>query len=257
MSRKIIAGFMLSVLLVAGLESSSLFIDVAKAAPVYVDTFAITAQEGVGNCILQNGKYSGSGSAPFTVASNGDYFVEITASTGAWWAIVETATFDPDVDIATQYLGYGDNSGFTVVNATLATGIDYTLITYFNGGYNAAASGKAICESFSFSAGFTLDLYYDFVPSASGIQALSQPQIGMISISTAQAQPVYESADGGVVRNADGKELWLPSDYDGNGFDTYLVLSSVDMDGTTWLEIFIGNGSANVWVPLDGVTVIE
>lgn len=86
---------------------------------------------------------------------------------------------------------------------------------------------------------------------------LPHPQIGMISMSVGQSQPVYESAAGSIVRYSGGVELWLPQDYDGSGADTHLVLSSVDVDGRTWVEIFIGSGSSTVWVPLDKVTVIE
>ncbi len=93
----------------------------------------------------------------------------------------------------------------------------------------------------------------------SGASSPAQPssQVGMISISTAQAQPVYESAGGNVVRDSGGNELWLPQDYDGSGADTHLVMSSSDIDGRTWYEIWIGDQSNLVWVPADKVTVVE
>ncbi len=86
---------------------------------------------------------------------------------------------------------------------------------------------------------------------------LPNPQIGMISISTSQAQPVYESAGGDVVRDGSGNELRLPQDYDGNGFDTHLVMSSTEIDGQLWYEIWIGGQGTTVWLPADNVTVVE
>ena len=102
------------------------------------------------------------------------------------------------------------------------------------------------------------------IPSCAGVPyfglavpQLPAPQIGMISISASQTQPVYEAAGGGVVRDADGNELWLPQDYDGNGYDTHLVMSSTEIDGQTWYEVWIGAASSTVWVPADKVTIVE
>lgn len=81
------------------------------------------------------------------------------------------------------------------------------------------------------------------------------PQAGMVSIS--QGQPVYDSAGGNVVRDGGGNELWLPQDYDGSGADTHLVMSSTTVDGRTWYEIWIGDSGSTVWIPADGVTVVE
>lgn len=81
------------------------------------------------------------------------------------------------------------------------------------------------------------------------------PQAGMISIS--QGQPVYDSAAGNIVRDSGGNELWLPQDFDHNGFDTHLVMSSMTVDGHVWYEIWIGNGGSTVWIPASNVTVVE
>lgn len=81
---------------------------------------------------------------------------------------------------------------------------------------------------------------------------------GMIQINATQAQPVYESAGGGVVRIG-VDELWLPNDADGNGYDTYLIQDTEVIDGRTWVAITLGTESAygNVWVPLDQVTLLR
>ncbi len=80
---------------------------------------------------------------------------------------------------------------------------------------------------------------------------------GMIQISQAQAQPVYVSPNGEVVRTSDGEELWIPQDYDNNGSDTYLIQSLSEIDGRTWVEITLGELGEYVWVPLDQVTLLR
>ncbi len=87
--------------------------------------------------------------------------------------------------------------------------------------------------------------------------AQPKPQVATISISVAQAQPVFELPDGNIVRDGGGHELWLPQDFDGSGADTHLVMSSLDVDGRTWYEIWIGGSGTTVWVPADKVTVVE
>ncbi len=81
-------------------------------------------------------------------------------------------------------------------------------------------------------------------------------KIAQIKIDQTQAQPAYESADGGVARLDDGTEIWLPHDYDGNFFDTYDVYGTQTIDGRVWVEIFLGSETL-VWVPLDKVTPLS
>lgn len=83
------------------------------------------------------------------------------------------------------------------------------------------------------------------------LPGLTVPNEGVIQISTAQAQPAYAEPGGEIVQ--DGGEVWLPADYDGNGFDTYTVTSVVLVDGKVWVSFFLGSQTF-VWVPLSGVT---
>lgn len=79
--------------------------------------------------------------------------------------------------------------------------------------------------------------------------------LGLISISSSQAQMVYQSAGGDPIMNG-STELFLPADADGNGFDTYVVTGvSTSADGRTWLSIWLGSTNFG-YVPLDSVTVI-
>ncbi len=130
------------------------------------------------------------------------------------------------------------------------TTIRIVIYTYFD----AAATHKSWQSEMHFDCtDGTISYFYDGPP----VSSQPAPQVGMISISTAQEQPVYDAAGGSIVRNRDRSELRLPQDFDGNGSDTYLVMGSAEIDGQTWYEIFIGNGASMVWVPANNVTGIE
>lgn len=82
------------------------------------------------------------------------------------------------------------------------------------------------------------------------------PNLGLIEITVAQAQSVFESPNGGVVRDARGNEIRLPNDADQSGADTYIVTGTRFIDDTLWLSIYLGSKTW-VWVPLADVTVIQ
>ncbi len=98
--------------------------------------------------------------------------------------------------------------------------------------------------------------YADVLAVPSSVTGIDYTQLGMIKISVSQAQPVYDAPAGSVIRNADTSEMWLPHDYDSNGYDTYVVTEVVDVDGVPWVAIFLGSESFG-YVPLSGVTPIE
>ncbi len=81
------------------------------------------------------------------------------------------------------------------------------------------------------------------------------PNIGMVKISVEQAQPAYDSAGGSIIRHNGGHELWLPHDYDSNGFDTYVVTETMMVDGRLWVGMWLGSQTYG-WVPIDMVTII-
>lgn len=97
------------------------------------------------------------------------------------------------------------------------------------------------------------------IPSSGGSTstssaAVNSPNLGLILIYTSQAQPVYASPGGEIVR-VDGQELWLPNDADGSGADSYVVMELALVDGEVWVAIFLGSAHPG-WVPLDTVTPV-
>ena len=85
---------------------------------------------------------------------------------------------------------------------------------------------------------------------------VSVPNFGEVMITSEIAQFGYGAPAGEPARNPDGSGVWLPHDWDGNGFDTYVVTGSTDVDGEIWLSIFIGNEQW-VWVPQSTVITIR
>jgi hypothetical protein len=79
------------------------------------------------------------------------------------------------------------------------------------------------------------------------------PNLGMVVIYRSQAQPVYMSPAGQVIRDGSGNEIWLPNDSNFDDFDTYVVTDVKAVDGRVWVGIFLGSDKWG-WVPLDSVT---
>lgn len=84
---------------------------------------------------------------------------------------------------------------------------------------------------------------------------LNAPNNGMLLITVAQSQPIYDSAGGSMIRLPSGEALLLPHDYDGNGFDTHIITAKASVAGQIWYGIFIGN-DVWVWLPNTNVTVL-
>ncbi len=73
---------------------------------------------------------------------------------------------------------------------------------------------------------------------------------------TAPGTALYDDAAGDVIRDASHAEIWVPNATADNPFeDVYDVVASMDVDGTTWVQIFVGNANAMPWIPLNGTSV--
>jgi hypothetical protein len=118
-------------------------------------------------------------------------------------------------------------------------------------------------------AGWGLTIVYDSTavvpppppPPGGGTVTVVQPgfevpHVGLIMINQAQAQPLFQEACGGVVRDSSANEIWLPADFDKNWFDTYVVTEVRLCQEQVWFGIFMG-GRIWGWVPMDNVTILE
>ncbi len=100
--------------------------------------------------------------------------------------------------------------------------------------------------------GYNLMIEIDASPVVGSLISGDYGKIGQVRV-TAPGSALYESAAGNVVRDDNGQEIWVPNPTaDNPNEDTYDVLSQVDIDGTTWVEIFLGNSLAPVWLPVGG-----
>lgn len=93
---------------------------------------------------------------------------------------------------------------------------------------------------------------YDFADSG----PYTVPNLGEIMITAQQVQQPYDSPAGQPIYLPTGGELFLPFDYDGNGFDTYTVTDFAQVGDTLWFGIFIGNRYW-IWVPETAVTILR
>lgn len=78
-------------------------------------------------------------------------------------------------------------------------------------------------------------------------------KIGQVRVS-APGTRLYQTPGGGVVRDSNGDEIWVPNQtaHDPSQ-DTYDVLDQMEVDGTTWVSIFVGDAARSVWIPIGGV----
>lgn len=115
---------------------------------------------------------------------------------------------------------------------------DITVMTSSNLGNTALNGLQGIVTATIFDSA---DLIIVFVPN-----------IGEVTLFTSNIVPVYESANGGVLRDeTTTAEVFLPRDADGNGFDTYLITNySIGSDGSVWLGLWLGSRNWG-WIQYD------
>jgi hypothetical protein len=78
-------------------------------------------------------------------------------------------------------------------------------------------------------------------------------KIGQVRV-TAPGTRLYQAPGGGVVRDSDGQEIWVPNQTAHDPYqDTYDVLEQMELDGTTWVSIFVGDAARSVWIPVGGI----
>lgn len=82
------------------------------------------------------------------------------------------------------------------------------------------------------------------------VPAVNYPNHGEILISA--GAPVVPYAAPGEYAQA----FTLPADYDGNGFDTYVITGTATVGGATWYSIWVG-GVDYLWVPASQVQILR
>ncbi|MBI5931563.1 MAG: pre-peptidase C-terminal domain-containing protein [Chloroflexi bacterium] len=126
-------------------------------------------------------------------------------------------------------------AGGYVVRATTYDFVNGVDAGHGVGGYSLAANGT----------------FLSLGPTANNV-----PHLGLVLIGWGQSQPAFvAAASSQVMTGSDGAEIRLPADADGSGYDTYIVTGAVNMNGVTWISIWLG-GSAYGWVPLKNVTPV-
>lgn len=82
------------------------------------------------------------------------------------------------------------------------------------------------------------------------IAGIPVPHLGVVMIDSGHAQAAFQEPGGDAISG-----VVLPADFDGNGFDTYVVADIVYLGGEYWLGLFLGSANWG-YVPLDNVTVL-
>jgi len=71
------------------------------------------------------------------------------------------------------------------------------------------------------------------------------PNLGMVELEVPQdIVPALQEPGGGVIRRDDLSPIFLPNDFDGNGFDMMQITDfQIDPDGTIWFALWIGSAN--------------
>lgn len=148
--------------------------------------------------------------------------------------------------------------------ATQQTGDTFRVWGYYEGVLQftddfvgSVPSGFPFAEGSAYGSGDKFDrLVVDALGQAAAIDDLivyefvdrvDYPNRGEILISAGAPVTAYGEPGGEVARGTDGRVIVLPADYDGNGFDTYIVTGTATLAGELWYSIWIG-GKDYGWV---------
>ena len=140
------------------------------------------------------------------------------------------------------------------------------------------SSGGAITGLFPLTAGLPVTIELTLEDSSGNILYVSSVQLSscngpLVSISNtvitgaigvydkigqvrvlAPGTRLYETPGGGVVRDLNGDEIWVPNPtaHDPSQ-DTYDVIEQMEVEGTIWVWIFVGDAGHAVWIPIGGI----
>ncbi len=154
-----------------------------------------------------------------------------------YW-LVFTAGTSTGIDIS-------DDNGETSPASGLWETVYYTDGGLFNLG-STSSNGYNLMIEIDASVPSPTDPIVPVVPTDKG----QYSKIGQVQV-VAPGSPLYDSAGGSVVRDSAGHEVWVPNQSAANpNEDIYDVLGQIEIEGTLWVEIFLGDSQAPVWLPL-------
>lgn len=199
----------------------------AVACTATIDSFASTLTEmeaefSTAPCELEEGTYWVT-AYPHFDSTGGFFFL---------WYIWYWANVTPDVGEPAYFMDVNDyfGTGCTEWTAAGTCGFTYTDMAFALYGTESEAEPEPEPEP--------------------EVPAVNYPNNGEIMISS--VAPVYTyGAAGDYMTN-----IVLPKDYDGNGYDTYVVTATAEVAGEMWYAIWVG-GPAYLWVPGSQVIVIR
>lgn len=185
-------------------------------------------------------------------------FTTVGTPTYGWWEIaVPEGNYYVTVSVGD---GPSNPNGYDSTHVVQAEGV--TLISGFvgNAGQEYAQGSGLVAVSdgrltISDIGGTNTKLNYIAIRNVNDGEVVAVPNVGMIRIDTASPVPIYNTAGGQPLTDANGNWITLPNDSAGQGFDTYVVTDVQTHDGEVWLGIFVGSQIWG-WVPLSGVTVL-
>lgn len=190
-------------------------------------------------------------------------YVGFETSPGAWTLLGSVTVAGVGEDLPT-FINVG---GLAIpAGATYGIFIDTSVGNNYTNGSNIytnaqieISTGVGFCSTFSSpiaSRTWNGTIYYDYDDGViepepeEEVPAVNYPNRGEILISA--GAPVVPYAAPGEYAQA----FTLPADYDGNGFDTYVITATATVGGATWYAIWVG-GVDYLWVPASQVQTLR
>ncbi len=153
---------------------------------------------------------------------------------GLWWGSsgAYTACIQSSPCTWAQVLAAHPNAG---VHATLGA------VLFKAGSGWASFDGNVDGFHIATSGGIDDTYDFEFTTPVLPVTGIDVPHNGMIMITADHPVVAYDSPAGEQIRLLSGTPLVLPQDYDGNGFDTHLIVETETIDNDVWYGIFIGS----------------
>ncbi len=179
------------------------------------------------------------------------------ALSSQWWSVRRIISQPNPVDMPSNYSLWSDimagttngipNTDLKIYSPTTSTAEWHQYAILFQVGQK---SGGVWANFIGYLDNVTLNgVFYDFQLASAATSSYPIANEGMIKINTHNPVPAYGCPDCEVARTSTGADIILPHDWDGNGFDTYVVTACTEIDGTIWTSIFLGSANFG-WVQL-------